>query len=348
MRALAIFSAAVGWCAASVAWAQSTSTDIFPEEVVLSGQVSPAESQSALEGDLALRENSPAESARYWREQDGALNVLGRAGGRSRFILWTSENLAGAAIPNFGRDLHGEPALGPPVSGMRRHAGVDSADDPAVRHWLHSGGASPHGLTVGYAWRDVQVEGSAFAGHLPEDRISPVADSLKLDSRSARLTFKPSEKWSFQFSKGTIGAHDQIVSGGDIRRTTLSSTYRHSFDLGEWESTLAWGRNARRARETTVGYLLESSLRFQHAHIVFGRIERVGSDELLRQNESFQRTPFKLSKLTVGYYQDLRATPALSMDVGLLVSRYLVPSHVTPSYGNDPTTCMAFVRLKFH
>lgn len=235
------------------------------------------------------------------------------------------------------------PALGPPAT--HRYHGLDNPDRPNSPHWLHANQGSSRVLTLGYAWKDLHLEGSAFSGGEQDYRMPP-SDGLKLDSRSARLTVKPSSNWAMQFSKGSLGAVDQVVSGSDVRRTTLSSTYRQSLSFGEWESTIAWGRNARRSRETTVGYLAESSLRINHAHTLFGRVERVGSDELLRRNEMVQRSPFKLSKVTVGYFQEVKASPTLSVDMGVLVSRYLVPSHMIPAYGEDPTACMVFIRLK--
>lgn len=357
MRALTILMASVGCCAVSASFAESQLEYDLVEHIVLRGGES-----SGAHFDKVMAELGDA--ATPWAKR--GLTVQVEDFGDSPVPLGLSENverdlpprrqvtisssfLSASGHHSFsGTAGQGsDPALGPPMSFMRRYAGIDNPDSLYSGHWLHGGNDASQVFTLGYTWRDVQLEGSAFAGRDHEERMPPAADRLKIDSRSARLTFKPTSKWSVQFSKGTLGALDQVVAGGDVRRTTLSSTYRHSFEFGEWESTLAWGRNSRRSRESTVGYLAESSLRLQQTHVFFGRVERVGSDELLRQNESFQRTPFKLSKLTLGYFQDVKATPAISMDVGLLVSRYLVPSHVTPSYGDDPTGCMAFVRLKF-
>lgn len=242
--------------------------------------------------------------------------------------------------------LPGEPALGPPVSQMRRYAGLDNPDATIVSHWLDSTYGFSKVLTLGYMWRDLRLEGSAFTGETPHGRRRPGNEDTRLDSRSARLHFKPAPDWSIQFSRGTLSGLDQVVAGGDVRRSTISATYQRTLADGVWQTTLAWGRNSRKSRETTVGYLAESTLRFHGSHIVFGRIERAGSDELLRENESMQRQPFKLNKVTVGYFQEVHSGPSLQADVGLLLSRHLVPSHMAPSYGDDPTRLMLFVRLK--
>lgn len=336
MRALTIL--AIGWCASGLAFASpEPESDPYTDLAFLdSGGILPEPGMS-IHVEEAQELPVPA-----------GLGGSERAPLSRRQVTLSSSFMNAYGVHSFsgivGQGV--DPALGPPVSFMRRYAGVDSLGNPGSGHWLHGNGDASRVLTVGYSWRDVQLEGSAFSGRPADDGLPPSTDRLKLDSRSARLTFKPLPNWSVQFSKGALSSLDQVVAG-ETRRTTISTTVRHSFGLGDWESTVAWGRNARRFRETTVGYLAESSLRLNHAHIFFGRIERAGSDELLRQDESFQRTPFKLNKLTLGYFQDVKASPTLSMDVGVLVSRYLVPSHVAPSYGNDPTACMAFVRLKF-
>lgn len=328
MRALTILVVAAGSCAVCTAFAQSAAEAVYAEALIARA----GSAEAGLEfnsADLDVGDtHDPGLAARHptayfatYGTESGMHSIIGAAG------------------------LDPGPALGPPARHTRRYHGLDNPDRPNSPHWLHANQSSSRGLTLGYAWKEMHLEGSAFSGAEQDYRMPP-GDGLKLDSRSARLTFKPSSNWSVQFSKGSLGAVDQVVSGSDVRRTTLSSTYRHSLSFGEWESTIAWGRNARRSRETTVGYLAESSMRINHAHTLFGRIERIGSDELLRQNEMVQRSPFKLSKVTVGYFQDVKASPTLSVDMGVLVSRYLVPSHMTPAYGEDPTACMIFIRLK--
>lgn len=353
MATLKAISAAVGWCVACTAFAQGPSGDELQESVALftepaissRDQVSLEAAGEAevlgLDGGLQMQgqELSPSDST----------SDIGLADRHSRAQLagfttsYETTNERGASPGILTRQL--APALGPPMSTMRRVAGFDNPDKIESGHWLNSGHDISRVLTVGYAWRDVLVEGSAFSGGNRTEGVRPEANRLRLDSRSARMTFKPSPDWSIQFSKGALNGLDQVVAGGDVRRTTLSTTYSRPLSFGTWETTLAWGRNARKSREATVGYLAESSFQFNGGHAVLGRVERVGSDELLRENESYQRQPFKLSKVTLGYVHDISSTPAVSLDVGMLVSRYLVPSHVAPAYGNDPTAYMLVVRI---
>lgn len=238
----------------------------------------------------------------------------------------------------------GEVALGPPVSSMYRYAGLDDPGAMLSSHWLYPAHSNSQVFTVGYTWRDLTVERSAFSSGVrrqPAER-----NSLKLDSRSLRLSYKPSQNWTLQLSRGSLSGIDQLVPNENVRRTTISATYRQSFEGGDWHTTLAWGRNARKFRETTMGYLLDSTLRFSGTHVVFGRLEQVGSDDLMRQNESVQTELFKMNKLTVGYFHDVKTNGSVKFDIGILASRYFIPPTMAPSYGANPTSYMVFVRLR--
>ena len=93
-----------------------------------------------------------------------------------------------------------------------------------------------------------------------------------------------------------------------------------------------------------MGFLVETSAHFDGKGALFGRLEQVRSDELLRQNDSIQRNMFKLKKLTVGYYRNLQTGGPVAIDIGIFASRYLVPSQATLSYGREPTAYMLFLR----
>lgn len=246
-------------------------------------------------------------------------------------------------------DTSGESALELPVfSYMRRLSGIDSIEPEDISHWLDSSRSGSAVFAVGYSWRALRLEGSAFSRREQERQKRTSNDALfRLDSSSARLSYNPSPDWLFQFSRGSgsLSGLDQMEPGQDVRRTILSVTYNHAVSQGTWRTTLAWGRSARKTSEPTMGYLLESTLHVSSIHAIFGRLEQVGSDELVRENESMQRQISKLKKITVGYFHDVNAYSPLKTDVGIFASKYLVPSSLA-SYGNDPTSYMLFIRFK--
>lgn len=241
--------------------------------------------------------------------------------------------------------LPGEPALGPPVSYMRRLSGIDGPNSGGASHWLDSSGIGSTVFTAGYAWRALKLEGSAFSGKGQDDRNPPEVDKLKLDSTSTRLSYNPSPNWSFQFSRGAVSGLDQLEPNEEIRRVTISATYNRALSNGNWQSTLAWGRNARTSSEPTMGYLLESTLHVGGAHAVFGRLEQVGGGEQAPENGTARSQTFKRNRLTFGYFHEIGAHGPVRLDAGAFVSRYFVPPSASAAYGSDTTSFMLFVRL---
>ena len=231
------------------------------------------------------------------------------------------------------------------VAFVQQQAGIDIRTVLPVDRWLHSDGGVAQTFAVGHVWRDLTLEGSAFSGQ-SDGSADGRRELRKLDSRSARLSFSPAENWVVRLTRGTVSGLDHLVAGDEVRRTAVSAAYRRSFAEGDWEATIAWGRNSRKFRESTIGYLVESAFRFNGMYSVFGRIEQVGSDELARENESLQRQLFMMNKLTLGYSRDLRLTSSLRMDAGAYVTRHFVPSGMAASYGSGPTAYMMFLRVR--
>lgn len=316
MRALRTAATSLGWLAFLPAWAQS-SFDAHAHKN---------------ESDAYFHDSSPIVDnllldARH--EEVRASYPLSRRGDRSVFGYIGSP--AGVA-------------LGPSASFMRTHGGLNALDAASGGHWLYPVSNASDAFTVGYEWRHVTVERSIFSSG--NSQRSTNKNLFKLDSRSVRLSYKMSSSWTLQLSRGSLSGLDQLVPNGDVRRTTVSATYRYAFPESEWQTTLAWGRNARKSRETVIGYLLESTYRFSGTNVVFGRLEQVGSDELVRENESLKAELFKMNKLTVGYFRDVTGNSRMKLDIGILASRHFVPSPMSGPYGTNPVAYMAFIRFK--
>jgi len=238
----------------------------------------------------------------------------------------------------------GGAAFGPPTSFMRSHAGVDAMEAASGGHWLYPENNGSSAFTFGYAWRDVTVERSVFSSGKKENSANK--HLFKLDSRSVRFSYKPSANWTLQISRGSLSGLDQLVPDSQVKRTSISMTYQHAFPESDWQTTLAWGRNARRGREAVVGYLLESTYRFSGPNVVFGRMEQVGNDELFREDESARSGLSKMNKLTVGYFRDISESKKMKFDIGVLASRHMIPSAQTAGYSDNPIIYMAFVRFR--
>jgi hypothetical protein len=231
------------------------------------------------------------------------------------------------------------------IAFIQRHTGIDTGNLLSSHALLGVNPGFAQSFRIGHAWRDLTFEGVTFTSQ-SESAIDNRPEVRRIDSRSARLSFSPASNWVVRLTRGAVSGLDHLVAGEEVRRTALSATYQYAFAEGDWETTFAWGRNSRKFRESTVGYLAESAFRFDGVHSVFGRIEQVGSDEIARENESMQRQLFMMNKVTLGYSQDLRITSSLRMDAGAYVARHFVPSGMASSYGAGPTAYMLFVRVK--
>jgi len=234
------------------------------------------------------------------------------------------------------------------------HAGSDDSrvDRQSLNGRLHTylldaSRTSFTGFTAGYTWRTLTFEQSAISAYRKEQRHTGRHEWPKLESKLTRLSFTPAPNWTFRLSRGAISGLDQLMPNDDVRRASISAIYTRNFNRAHWQTTVGWGRYTRKSRETMVGYLLESTLRFRGTHSMFGRLEQVGSDDLMRVNESLQRHLFRIKKLTLGYFQEMQPNASFGLDIGGMVSRHFIPADMTSSYGRDPISYMMFVRFKF-
>ncbi len=236
-----------------------------------------------------------------------------------------------------------DPYALPPARESDRFSVVSDLRSVLAEHWLDPAHAPYRQVTLGYAWRGLKYETSTVS--TTEDYQPTAYEGLKLKSASRRLSFSPSENWTFKIGRGYVSNLDQLRADDQVKRTAIAATYNHFIGDADWQTTFAWGRNVRRFRERNTGYLMESIFRVQKEHSFFGRLEQVGSDDLYRENQSSQHPLFKVKKMTIGYFHDVRFNQEVRFDVGGLVSKHLVSSDAN-IYGTNPTSFMMFVRLK--
>jgi hypothetical protein len=246
----------------------------------------------------------------------------------------------GSVFGYFG--LPGEPALGP-ATFMHRFSGMELPEAPIGHHWLDSShitfGVATAGLTFG-RWK---VEASAFNGSEPDENRWDI-EAPRFNSGSGRVTFNPSANWSLQASYGHLKEPEELEPGIDVNRTTASVTYNHPRAGGSnWQSTLAWGHNAKDPGDSTNAVLLESTLRMGR-HTFFGRGETARKDELF-ESGPHAHEPFDVGKVTVGYIFDVARSGHLALGVGGLGSLHFVPAEIERDYGSRrPRSFMLFVR----
>jgi hypothetical protein len=240
--------------------------------------------------------------------------------------------------------LPGEPALGPPAF-MHRLSGSDNPEAPITHHWLDSTHITYGAVTLGYHYNNIRLEGSVFRGREP-DQYRYNIESGKLDSTAVRLSYNPTPAWAFQASYGHIVSPEGLEADTNVNRTTASAIYNRNLRGNNWQTTFAWGRNATNEGVATDGYLLESAINLANTHTVFGRLERVGKNELFLSGSPLAGQIFEVSKLSAGYVYDFPTQHHLKMGIGGLVSGYALPSALRETYGDHPASYMLFARVK--
>ena len=237
----------------------------------------------------------------------------------------------------------GEPALGP-VTFMHRLSGMDDPAAPIAHHWLDSTHVTFGVITAGLTHGPFKIEGSAFNGREPDQHRWGL-DPFRLDSWSGRFSWNPTPDWALQASYGFIKSPEQLEPGMDQHRITASATYNRPFAGGNWQTTLAWGRNYDSPGHTLDGVLLESAVTLG-PHTVFARVEDVQKDELFIPPSPLAGQVFRVAEASLGYVYDLSLTKHVALGLGAEGTVNLVPVAIRPAYGGSPIGYMPFVRLK--
>lgn len=243
----------------------------------------------------------------------------------------------------------GEPAFGPPAF-MHRMSAMDSPEAPVTHHWLDSTHIVFGVTTLGWANDRFKVEASAFTGREPDQNRYDF-DPPDLDSWSLRASWNPNRQWSLQASWADVTGPEQLEPDED--ETRLSASAIHTRPIGAdgwWSSTLAWGRKTNDHDESRDAWLLETAFHpgaeSGAGWTLFGRVERIQTDELLPAPGGGHGDLYTVSKASVGAVHDWRVADNVLVGVGALYTVNQVPGGLEPSYGGDPDGGMLFLRLK--
>ena len=243
------------------------------------------------------------------------------------------------AILQFYYAPVGDPALGP-VAYPHRASAAELPESPLGHHWEDSTHISGNVATVAVKHSGLRLEASGFHGAEPgEDRWKIPWGAM--DSWAGRLSVTPTSNWTLQVSTGRL-THPEILSPGDVIRTTASAQYSKRVGAGEaWSTSLVWGRN----HDTYTGhnlnaYLLESVFPFRRRNFLTGRVEYVAKDELAVSGI------FGIGAYTAGYTRDLGTFHTIETGLGANASFYSLPAAIKPFYGDHPWGVNLFLRLR--
>lgn len=244
----------------------------------------------------------------------------------------------------------GDPAMGPTAYPHRASA----SENPmaALGHHLEdSTHIANDVITAAVTYKATRFEASGFHGREPDEFRWDI-DSGKIDSWSVRATVNPTRDWSAQYSFARLASPEALHPNENIDRMTASVMYNRPLVMGNWSSTLLWGRNHTSDGLVWNGYLAESTLRFAERNYVWGRIENVDrTNELLLRNlpepPNFQESIIgRVQAYTAGYSHDVDLVPHLATAIGAQLTVYSTPNTLQFQYGNHPVGTLLFLRLR--
>lgn len=237
----------------------------------------------------------------------------------------------------------GEPALGPPSFVHR----LSSSDIPAapLGHHLQDSTHITYGVvTSGFIVGPAKFEASVFNGREPDEQRYDF-DFAPMDSWSARGSVGLGKNWTAQYSYGHL-VHPEALDPTDVERQTASVSYNRPLPVGNWATTLVWGRNHKDLVNTNQNsYLLESDLNFQTKNYVFTRLELVDKDELF-PSLAPPEPSFRIGAYTFGGVRDLVHSTHWQIGLGADVTFYSKPAALDAAYGQNPVSFEIFLRIR--
>jgi len=242
----------------------------------------------------------------------------------------------------------GEPAVGPTAFPHRLSASEDPAA-PLSHHNQDSTHISDDVVTAGITAGIVTLEGSAFHGGEPDENRWDF-DQGRLDSYAGRVTVKPMRGLALQVSAARR-EHPEELEPGNQTRQTASAEYVLETPAGFLAASLILGRN-KLAEGVEWGNTLEAVWKFAGKNFVFGRIENVDRDlfELLNKQ---QRPPgvgpkrTAVQSLTAGYTRNVPFLSEAESGLGAALTVYRYGDRLDATYGSNPVSFHAFMRLRF-
>jgi hypothetical protein len=227
---------------------------------------------------------------------------------------------------------------------MHRRSSEDDPEAPISHHWMDSTHITFGVVTVGTVWNDWKVEYSRFNGREPDQHRYGLA-FRSLDSWSTRVSWNPNRQWALQVSQGFLASPEQLSPSISLKRSTGSAMYTRRFEAWSLDMTASVGHNAPSTGLASTGYLLDAAVHVGERHILFGRYERVGKDDL----DVSELAPAGLqivSKTSVGYVFDFASIDHVRLGLGAVGSVHSIPAALQSIYGDRPTGLTVFLRTR--
>jgi hypothetical protein len=230
---------------------------------------------------------------------------------------------------------------------MHRPSAMLYPDAPISHHWNDGTHITFRVATLGVRLGRIKLEASSFTGREPgEDRYN--FDRPCFDSWSGRLSYNPSQNWSFQASHAYVKSPEFLHPAKNVYRTTASVI--PNYKLGEekfFDAIALWGLNKMKEHTGENAILAEASLRVKRAAF-YTRYEWVQKTE---EELALNPADFKIDALyavnitsTGATYDILRGHP-INIALGGQFSLDHAGEKLDVLYGKNPIGGEIFLRI---
>jgi hypothetical protein len=215
------------------------------------------------------------------------------------------------------------------------------------RHLLDPANTTGTGFGLGYAWRNMKLEGALVNVREGREPVYGAGVTKSLTTATSRLSYQPNPNLTFQLARGHLSRQSVTDADDDVRRTSIAANYNRAIGSSNWQTILAFGRNT---GKTDGGgnnriYLLESSVRIAGAHTVFARLERASAAELFTERDALYGQDFNANRATLGYVYAIPLGARSQMTFGGVVAKRTMPHEAASILGSDPPAYKAFMRV---
>lgn len=154
-----------------------------------------------------------------------------------------------------------------------------------------------------------------------------------------------------QASVADLTSPEGLEPDVDARKWSASAAYARPWGEagGGVSATLAWGRKDPSDREATDAWLAEAAFRPDDRWTLFGRAERLDTDELHAHGGhggGHHGEVHAVGKLSVGAVRDFRVAKTVKLGIGGAYAWNLIPEDLEHAYGESPRGAFVFARLK--
>jgi len=242
----------------------------------------------------------------------------------------------------------GAPAFGP-IAFPHRLSASENPSAPRTHHTFDSTHIAMGTVTAGLQRGAFTIEASAFRGREPDEHRYDL-ETGALNSRAARLTWRPGGGLEFQASGGYLH-QPELLEPGDQKRANASVSWLHTRPNRAFTAiSLMAGRVTR--TYTWTGALLAEGIHWMGNQAVYGRYEGLAleSEHLIFPQIVHPPHPGEfvdpLHVITVGGVRRIAAGRGIDLAVGGDATFYRVPARLRPTHGERPASAHIFLRIR--